>query len=181
MDRPFFPQIKIEGKLFFYSVGILLMLVSGCSSLSGRNNLNTEPLRNRELHGKVNLILYGANYYDDLETIALLDIAGDGYEFEVYAPDFRYKVVKDVDAKDALSDAEKFIHHQPSLQNIRFSRIVNEQGSVVGYEIRPLYYFFRYGISDVLDVSYRLKLNKVVVTIWLDRSVEIRMRDDNDK
>lgn len=180
MNKPNFFFFNKRGTLFFACLGILLMLISACSPLSQKNVLTTAPLNTRDLQGRVNLILYGGNYYHDLETIALIDIAGDGYEFEIYAPDFVYKVIKDMDAKDALSDAEKFLDHQSSLQNIRFSRILSKQGSVVGYEIRPLYYPFRYGFSDVLDVTYSLNMNKIVVIIRLDRSIERRMHNGND-
>ncbi len=175
-------HMKSAGKGFLLVLWLAVMLlpfIGSCSAVAGKNRLMTKPLTERDLQGKADLILYGGNYYHDLETIALVDIAGDPYAFEIYAPDFVYKVVKGLSAKDALSDAEKFLRHQTSLQSIRLSRIVNDQGTVVGYEIRPLYYPFRYGFSDVLDVGYVQKGNKVVVTVRVDRSVERKMHDGN--
>lgn len=43
---------------------------------------------------------------------------------------------------------------------------------VTGYEVRPLYYPFDLGLSDVLDVDYIPKGSKIIVRIRLSKSVE---------
>jgi hypothetical protein len=44
---------------------------------------------------------------------------------------------------------------------------VDPQGETLGYEIRPLYLTFFYGLTDVLETHYFLEGDKVVVTIRL--------------
>jgi len=174
-------------RLMFYSLFrntciclFLSVCLLGCNSTLLKNRLMTEPLKSSDIQGSVNLILYGANYADDLETIAILDKTGDRYEFEPFAPEFRYRIEKNIPASEALKEAEIFVSRHTSFQSIRFSKIIDEKGIPVGYEVRPLYYPFTFGVSDVLDVDYRIKENKVVVTIRLINSIEKMIYNGGD-
>lgn len=159
---------------------ILFVSLLGCSNTLLKNPVIIEPLKGSDIQGTVNLILYGANYANDLETIAILDKTGDGYEFEPFAPDFRYRIKKNIPAIEALKEAEIFVSRHSSFQGIRFSKILDEKGIAIGYEVRPLYFPFTFGVSDVLDVDYRIKENKVVVTIRLINSVEKMLYNGDD-
>ncbi len=160
---------------------ILFVSLLGCSSTLLKNRVIIEPLKDSNIQGTVNLILYGANHANDLETIAILDKTGDGYEFEPFAPDFRYRIKKNIPSIEALKEAEKFVSWHNSFQNIRFSKILDEKGIAIGYEVRPLYLPFTFGVSDVLDVDYRIKGNKVVIIIRLINSVEKMLYNGGDR
>ena len=111
----------------------LSVFLLGCNSTFLKNRLMIEPLKDSDLQGTVNLILYGANHANDLETIAILDKTGDGYEFEPFAPDFRYRIKKNIPAIEAVKEAEKFVSWHNSFQNMQFSKILNEKGIPIGY------------------------------------------------
>lgn len=49
----------------------------------------------------------------------------------------------------------------------QLSRIIDEKGNTIGYELRPLYYPFVYGRDDLLEVYYKVKDGKVIVEIRL--------------
>lgn len=138
--------------------------------------LDTKETRDTELAGTYTVIFYGCNYLGDLETIVFLDREGDQYEFEPYAPDFKFRVKKGVPAGEALSEAKKFLSCNQSYRNAQLSRIVTPGGDTVGYEVRPLHYPFIYGL-DVLERDYRIKDNKVVITIRLTPSADMLRRD----
>jgi hypothetical protein len=126
-----------------------------------------------DITGTYTLILYGGNYSDDLETIAILDREGDPYNFEPYAPDFDYRIKKRVPAKKAMKEAEKFVSFHNSFLRSQISRIIDNNGKTIGYEVRPLYQPLTFGISDVLDVYYWVKEGgRVKVLIRLKQSVE---------
>ena len=126
-----------------------------------------------DVSGTFTLILYGANYLDDLETVAILDYEGDEYHFEPFAPTFNFKVRKGVKAQEALKDAEQFVSFHSSFWKSQLSVVVNEEGITIGYEVRPLYRPFIYGISDVLDIYYFLKGDgKIKTIIRLNNSVK---------
>jgi hypothetical protein len=143
----------------------LLLFVNVSSSLALDKPLETKAAVPEDVSGSFTLILYGANYLDDLETIAILDYEGDDYHFEPFAPAFKYKVRKGVKAQDALKEAAKFVSFHSSFWKSQMSKILDKEGVTIGYEVRPLYRPFIYGISDILDVYYFLKGNGKVKTI----------------
>ena len=144
--------------------------------------LRTDSAPGGDMPGTYTLILYGGNFGDDLETIALLDKEGDRYTFEPYAPDFVFRSKKGMTAENALREAEAFIHAHPESHSERFLSIRDENGGIIGYELRPLYLPITFGTDDVLDVNYRLKEDRVLVFIKLKYFLEKRNRDfDRDQ
>jgi hypothetical protein len=168
----------VKGK---YIAFLFVSILMACFRMSGDNvdcfafekALRTEEAKPEEMKGTFTLILYGGSYLDDLETIALLDSEGDQYVLEPFAPDFDYRMKKGVPAQEAFKEAEKFVNFHPSFWRSQLSRILDKEGKAIGYEVRPLYRPFTYGISDILDVNYWLKeKGRVKVTIRLIPSIE---------
>lgn len=160
------------------SVFLLTVCVSSIhgntsASLSLSRSLKTEQANPAEVSGSFALILYGGRFADDIETVAILDAEGDQYNFEPYAPDFDYKVKKGVSAKEAVSMAKGFVSFHNAFWRSQLSKIFDNSGKVIGYEMRPLYQAWNYAVSDVLDVSYRLEqTGRVRILIRLVPSVE---------
>ncbi len=126
-----------------------------------------------EITGTFGMILYGGRFLDDVETIAILDLEGDGYKLEPFAPDFDFRIKKGVSAKEAFEQAQKFVSFHNAFWRSQLSRIMDNKGNTIGYEIRPLYLPFYFGASDIFDVYYWLKENgRVKVTIKLIPFVE---------
>jgi hypothetical protein len=143
---------------------VLAVLTFASSSCSGRY-LKTESAVEQEIAGNYTLILYGGRSVNDLITIAILAKEGTPYAFEVYAPDFEYKAIKGVPAKDAWEMAEKFVSFHHSFWKTQLSKIIDNQGKTIGYEVRPLYYPVIRNQSDILDVYYKKSDGKVTVYI----------------
>ena len=134
--------------------------------------LKTERATPEEMRGTFTVILYGGRHPGDVETIALMDKEGDSYTIEPYAPEFDYRILKGLSAREALERARSFVSQQASFSHAELSSIVDDAGNVLGYEVRPLYLPVTYGISDVLDVTYSVKDDSVVARIRLMPSVE---------
>jgi hypothetical protein len=132
-----------------------------------------------EITGTYTLILFGGNYTDDLHTIAFLDKEGDQYTLAPYAPDWQYIVKKGVSAKDALAKAAQFVSTSPSFRNVQFSKLLDDKGNAIGYEVRPLYIPTTYGASDVLDVWYSLQNTTVNIHIHIKEYIEKRLQGGN--
>ncbi len=154
----------------------LLISLASCVKSSG---LITEEIRSDRISGTFTLILYGARFSGDIENVAILDIEGDKYTFEVFAPDFDYKLRTRVPAEEAIKIAEGFIASYGSFKYPQISQIKDLNGNVIGYEFRPLYHPSEFGTFDVLDIDYWLEGNKVKVRIGL--IPEIRQRLFNDE
>lgn len=57
------------------------------------------------------------------------------------------------------------------------SSVIDANGNTIGYELRPLYQPFTFGVSDVLDVDYIIRDRKVVVRIKLKPQIERMLYD----
>ena len=135
--------------------------------------LKTETADAVEIKGTFTVIFYGGAYADDLETVAILDNEGDQYTFEPFAPDFDYVIKKGLSAGEALKATEKFVTFHPSFWRTQLIKIIDPEGNIIGFELKPLYVPFIYGTSDVLDIYYWLnKGGKIKVTIRLNPSLE---------
>ncbi len=150
------------------------MILCGCAGGAG---LRTQTVQPEAVEGTFTLILYGARYSDDIQTLAILDLEGDGYAFRIYAPEFDYKVKHGLPAKEALEEALQFVSFHRSFQQARLSRILDPQGRAIGYEVRPLYRIIDFPYSDVLDVYYGLAGTEVTVRIRLIPEVELQREE----
>ncbi|MDI6889740.1 MAG: hypothetical protein QMC83_02205 [Thermodesulfovibrionales bacterium] len=146
---------------------MFILFLTAEDSLAVTKYLKTKEARKEEITGFFTLVLYGGRHINDLETIAFLDKEGDQYEFEPYAPEFDYKIKRESPAEEALNEAKKFVSFHNSFWRSQLSRIIDDKGNTIGYELRPLYYPFVHGRDDVLEVYYRIKNDKVIVEIRL--------------
>ncbi len=151
------------------AIALSCMLISGCA---GGVSLRTYSATPAELTGTYTVFLYGGNYLLDLRTAAFLDKEGDAYAFEMYAPDFDYKVIKHVPAREAIELAARHVSKHPSFRYYRISGILDPAGYVVGYEVRPYYDPFEFGFSDVLLIDYWIKDSKIITSVHLHPDVE---------
>lgn len=136
-------------------------------------SLRTEGVSAGSVAGTFTLILYGGRHFRDVESLAILDLEGDQYTFEPYAPDFDFRKIKGLSAKDALDNAQVFLSSHYAFRRSVLSRILDGSGKTVGYEVRPFYDPLTFGVTDVLDVEYVPRSDgKVRVYIRLKQAVE---------
>lgn len=155
----------------------LLILLSPAVLFAG--GIRTETVSDIDREKEYVLILYGARHGNDLESVAILDVMGDEYVFKPYAPDFDYGIERGLDASLAIKRAGQFISWHPLYHRSELKKITLS-GRIIGYELRPLYDPLSYGVSDVLDIDYRLKDREVIVGIRLLPQIE-RMLHDGDR
>ncbi|MEW6586715.1 MAG: hypothetical protein AB1442_14050 [Nitrospirota bacterium] len=171
--------MKTKGSSIFICVVLSAFFMGTLAAATAAFAL-PKPLRTQladpsEIKGTFTLMLYGGRYADDIETVAVMDLEGDSYDFYIFAPDYDYTVKKGLSAQDALERARQSVGFHSAFWRSQLSKIIDNQGNVIGYEVRPLYQPFVYGRSDVLDVNYWLKEGgKVKVTIKLIPSMERR-------
>ena len=163
---------------------LLVTVFAGTPSIG--KSLLTEGARVSEVTGNFTLILYGGRYSRDIETIAFLIPEGSKYTFELYAPDFDYRVVKGLEAKAAFDKAEQFVRIHNAFLRSELNSILDVDGKVIGFELRPLYDPLEFGIEDVLDTSYALSNGRVRIYVTLKPEVERRIfgtgnADDNGR
>jgi hypothetical protein len=148
-----------------------------CHETVAAQGLRLEKAYENEINGSFKVLLYGSRHGNDLETIAFLDPLEDGFELELYTPDFNYRVENKMDAKEAIKIAKTFVGWHSSFKSYSIGKLISTDGRVLGYEVRPLYMPIDYGMSDIFDNSYWLRGNKVVIRIRLHESLERRLYD----
>lgn len=158
---------------------LLLGFLTVGSSCAIRPALKVEGAARPPVKGMYSLILYGCTHFDDLRTLAILDRQGDRYTIEPYAPDFDYRVIKDLPARQALDRAEEFIGScSPDFMHSQLSMIMTKDGEIAGYEVMPLYWSYAYPGSVVLDTHYFLDKNRIMAFIKLKHWVEMMREGD---
>ncbi len=143
-------------------------------SCAGPRYLTAVNASRKELTGKYDLFLYGHRYSDDFRNIAFLIPQGEGRVFELYAAPFEYTVKKGLAPDAAIEEAEKFVRFHYSFQNSQLKKILDYEGNVVCYELRPIYSVLDFSYSDVLDVHYIIKDDRVIASVGLKPEIEER-------
>lgn len=116
---------------------LTVLLITSCAT---GLRLNTEYINTpHEFPGKFSLILYGARYIEDVETVAILDTDGDGYEMIPYAPEYDFTIIKGLSGDEAFTLAKEFIGFHRDYLSFVTRKIFDDKGSVIGYELMPLY------------------------------------------
>jgi hypothetical protein len=170
-------------KYIFRRAITLAMMVAASLVLSGCMSgirLDIAPALPDDLKGNYALILYGCRYPSDLENLVILFKEGGPFTFEMYSPETRYRTRRAVPADEALKQAERFLMCSIDYGKTRLGKIVDRDGTVAGFELRPLYPPYKYGMIDVLNVNYWRRDGKVVVYIRLDPDVEKALENVNE-
>jgi hypothetical protein len=130
----------------------------GCA---GAAKLPTEDIAGPPVEeGTYTVFLYSASQSEGSEgprvikgLVAILDLEGDDYEFDLSAPEFDFGTVRGLTGPEAVRSGEWFIGRE-HFGELAYSRIL-AGGITVGYEIRPEY---KQIVSRrlVMDVDYFL-------------------------
>lgn len=161
----------------FAALGLCLGFFLVANSCVQRNSLRTASVNPATVTGTYTIFLYGARHVNDIETAAVLAKEGTPYTFEIYAPDFDYKIIKGMPAKEAIEKATKFVSSHHEFSYYRISGILDPAGAVIGYEVRPYYRPIEFGYYDVMDIWYTLADKRVVTRIHLKPEVEQYLQD----
>ncbi len=153
------------------ALAFLAIMFAGC--MAGKQ-LATSAAEPAAVTGTYTLLLYGCRYPDDIKNVVILVNEESKHPFEIYDLDTSYKVEKHVPAQQAFSKANSFLKctsHRIWRTEVR--RISDDAGGTIGYEVRPLYVPYEFGIPDVLLTSYALRNDGTVrAYIRLDPDVE---------
>ncbi|MBZ0157126.1 MAG: hypothetical protein K8I29_13050 [Alphaproteobacteria bacterium] len=134
--------------------------------------IRTEDTHPEEVRGTFSLLLYSGSHGEGLGRIAFLDSEEDRHPFEMYAPAFEYSIIKGIPGPEALARAEGFVGRHNAFSRSQLSKITDEYGRTLGFEVRPLYLPLVYGSADVLWVHYRQEGNRVIIRVQLIPSIE---------
>jgi len=154
----------IRSRILFLLLLLFFIIIN--YSCATEKYLKTSRIMDTDVSGIFTVIYYGYNSHrSDPKTVAILDLEGDQYTFVPSAHDYEYVIKKRVPAKEALEDSRFLITRQSYYFKSRLSKILDDSGQTIGYELRPLYQTHVYGRADILDIRYRIRENKVFVSV----------------
>lgn len=156
----------------FMLIAVFALAVLLVKTYVGGKSLITKNAETSEITGTYRLILYGAGHGNDMGTVAILDKEDDLYTVEPYASADRYSTKKNLSSKEALDEAKSFISWHPLFQSYQLRKVIDQRGTAIAYELRPLYRPETFGVDDVIETNYTLKKKKVTVSVVLLPSVE---------
>jgi len=148
------------------AIGVMLplffLLSMSCTTVQ---YLKTDMIKEADIRDPVTLFLYDEFTYGG---VAIIDVEGDDYTFEILASRYNYSVKKNLTADQAMDEAAQFIDTWKKEMRM----ILDDSGTIIGYEIRPLFQISRFGRSDIFNTTYRPAGNNIRVTVDLKRNVK---------
>jgi len=158
----------------------LLLTLTACAS---GTLLPTDYLHSHQIDdkGTFDLILYGGRNVHDLKTVAILDRDGDPYTIVPFGAEYFSRRLDNLPLPEAFSKGEQFIANSLYYSTTEIKVIKGPDGSIIGYELRPLYMsLYVGGTGDVLSTAYLLKKDNTVVA-YITRSRQVhRLFDEDD-
>jgi hypothetical protein len=151
----------------------ILIIAAGIQACVPGNQLVTRAAAPDDVKGTYTLMLYGCHYPAQVNNVAILVAGNSKYPVEIHDLDTSYKLKKDVPAPQALAEADSFVRCSTyRIWQTQLQRIPDDSGGTIGYEVRPLYVPYEFGMPDVLRISYSLQNGVVRVYIRVNRDVE---------
>jgi hypothetical protein len=170
-----------EVKTAWYAAALffLSMLLTACMAGQRLDAVAADPAA---VSGTYTILLHGCNYSTQIDNVAILADEQSPYPIDIYDIPTSYTVKKNIPAKEALEAAMSFIPCSTyRVWKTRFSRITDDSGKTIGYEVRPLYLPLEFGNSDPLQISYFLLKDGVRVYIRIDSTVEKKLSASGDR
>jgi hypothetical protein len=165
--------MKYSKIILLLSMAISFFLFCNSSFSMGKYP-SVEVQKDRELQGVFTVIFFGGTYQNDPKTAVIFDIEGDEYTFKPYASKYNYQMNEGIPAELALKESEWFIGRHTDYFTSSFKRVLDNKGSIIGYELKPLFHTRRFGYHDILNVSYWYKGDEVLVSVDVKRKVRKR-------
>ncbi|MGB9821909.1 hypothetical protein [Thermodesulfovibrio sp.] len=137
-------------------------------------NLHAEVLLNQcnesDIKGSFNLIIYSNSFINDPETFIILD-RGDQIKIIPYAPNFKYRVIENLNEKEALKITNEILKDNSFVSFIKCSEI-SFKGKNVGYELKPIYFPWVFGLLEPVETVYKKEGDSILIFIRLNPNVE---------
>jgi len=152
--------------------------MSSCAGISG-HSLRTTPVDDpAAISGNYTLFVIGGTHGEDVKNIAVIDLEGDSLTFQPYVSEYDYYKQENLEAQEALKEAVHAVSWYHAFWRIQISGIVDDEGKIIGYEIRPLYSLLQYGIPDILITNYIVRDNTVFIYLNFKPSLDERIERD---
>lgn len=146
------------------------LLVIGFASTAAARTAKTDMVSFSDIpSGSYKLVTYEQGTTNDPVMVAILQKEGTPYNLKFGTRG----IVKDLGtlpAEDAIKQAEAFVESSATVRDVEVAEIYGPDGTVLGYEVTPVFMPLRYGSSDVVDTHYDIQTdrNRTLASIGID-------------
>ena len=142
-------------------MGMLFLPITGCVSALTQTRLEANAIS----AGSYTVILYRGYGYRDLDSAAFLDKEGDGISLAENGSETGVIRMKKLDSAHALQEAEYFLGHHADFDYAQIQALTTSDGTLVGYEIRPIFRVVDASGSDPLQITYTAAGNRYLLPL----------------
>ncbi|HHW21190.1 MAG TPA: hypothetical protein PKZ17_04835 [Thermodesulfovibrio thiophilus] len=135
------------------------------------HSLTLEQCNDQNIKGNFDLIIYANAFINDPETFIVLDKVDDKVIISPYAPEFKYRIFKNLNDKEALKIVNEILKNPSFVSTIKCSTIKDEENAF-GYELKPVYFPWVFGILEPVETVYKKKDSIITIFTNLNPRVE---------
>lgn len=128
--------------------------------------------KTEEINGKFNVILYSNSFINDPETFIVFEKIDSNFKIVPYAPKFKYRIFENLSSEAALNISKEVLLNPTAVSSIKCSIIKSYSGDILGYELKPIYLPWIFGILEPLETIYKKDGNEIKIFIRLNPRVE---------
>ncbi|MEN2993795.1 MAG: hypothetical protein ABDH19_00400 [Thermodesulfovibrio sp.] len=158
---------------------ILIFFVLVVLPLNLKAEVSLKQCNEADIRGTFNLIIYSNSFINDPETFIILDRADDNTKIVPYSPAFKYRIIEKLNEKEAIKIANEILRNSSFVSSIKCSEI-NDKEKIVGYELKPIYFPWIFGILEAVETVYKNENDSVIVFIRLNPRVEKQLNSGGD-
>lgn len=159
-----------------------LILIFLLIPLYAQADLTLTQVNESQIKGTFDLIIYSNSFINDPETFIILDRVDDNTIIKPYAPDFRFRLIRNLSEVEALKVVREILNSPSHISSLKF-REIRDSDKVLGFEIKPQFFPWIFGIIEPVETSYRKRGNQIDVFIRLNPRVERQLNsgDNTDR
>jgi hypothetical protein len=148
------------------SVAVALLFI-GLAASAEAKAVKTDRVKPHDVQaGTYNVIGYEQETVNGPIRVAILQ--------KEDAPNIKFKTPGDtkqvtgLTQDNAIRQAEAYVKANPAVTKTELSKMYDADGTLIGYEMSPIFLPMRYGSSDVVDSHFRISEDRTLAYVTVD-------------
>ncbi len=178
MNRAFSRSARHGGMVMLLAAILFLFGFVSFASAKGVTTYVTKPADVQT--GTYRLLGYGCNSAQDIGNVAILQREDSPYGIG-FSPRSHYfgdtkVLLSGLTADQAVAEAKAFVQCNPNATKTDVAAIHAPDGSLVGYEVTPVFKPLAFGGTPGVDTSYSVKGNHIIAEVSPDPQAQMNIQ-----
>jgi hypothetical protein len=154
-------------------IAIAFLFIGLVSNASARGISSSMDKDSNILAGNYSVVAYGCNGANDPTAVAFLQREDSPYRFSIIEPRADVQTVAGLTEDEAFRRAEDFVTCNPNADDVELARITAPDGTLIGYEVTPVYVPLHAGSSEGVQTAYRVDGNNIRTYLTIDPLLQL--------